>query len=180
MWLDAEQKRQYALLAEIPDPDKREAAVSKLPCYRYLREELYPRLRTVKFDFHLTRKGMQKDTVHTTVVDTVYMDGVAALRDRDYERAVTLLRPYKDYNAAVAFTALDYNASAIAILRELPDNDKVLYLKALVYGRTGEEALAVESYLKACRLNPAMVHRGNLDPEIAQLIKKYDIPYETD
>ena len=106
------------------------------------------------------------------------MEGVAAIRDRDYEKAVTLLRPYRDYNAAVAYTAMDYNASAMALLRELPETDKVLYLKALLYGRAGEEARAVECYLKACRLNPSMVHRGNLDPEIANLIQKYDIAYE--
>ena len=176
--MSPEEKQRYAALSEMADPDRREQALQHFACYRYLREALYPRLRTVKFDFHLTRKGLQKDTVHTSVVDSVYMEGVAAIRDRDYEKAVTLLRPYRDYNAAVAYTAMDYNASAMALLRELPETDKVLYLKALLYGRAGEEARAVECYLKACRLNPSMVHRGNLDPEIANLIQKYDIAYE--
>ena len=173
-----QEKQQYALLAESPDPDSREAAMRSMPSYKYIREALYPRLRVVKFDFHLTRKGVQKDTVHTTVVDSVYMAGVAAIRDRDYEKAVSLLRPYRDYNAAVAYTALDYNASAMDILRGLDDTDNVLYLKALVYSRKGEEGKAVECYLKACRLNPSMVHRGNLDPEISSLINKYNIKNE--
>ncbi|MBO4635443.1 MAG: hypothetical protein J5669_08750 [Bacteroidales bacterium] len=176
--LSPEQKRQYADLAQLEDPDRREHAMQEMPCYRYMREVLYPRLRVVKFDFHLTRKGLQKDTVHTTVVDSVYMEGLAALQDRDYERAVTLLRPYQDYNAAVAYAAMDYNASARAILQELADNDKTLYLKALLYARGGDEASAVESYLKACRLNPAMIHRGNLDPEISNLIQKYKINHD--
>lgn len=171
-------KERYALLSGEADLDAREAALRQMESYRYLREVLYPRLRVVKFDFHLTRKGVQKDTVHTTVVDSVYMDGVAAIRDRDYERAVTLLRPYRDYNCAVAYTALDYNASAMDVLRTLPETDNVLYLKALVYSRTGDEAKAVECYLKACRLNPSMVHRGNLDPEITSLINKYNINNE--
>jgi len=177
--LNAEDKELYGRLALQTDLDRREQALHALHAYRYLREELYPRLRTVRFDFHLTRKGLQKDTVHTTVVDSVYMDGLAALQDRDYEKAVTLLRPYRDYNAAVAYTAMDYNASALAILEALEEDDKVLYLKALVYGRTGEDAKAVAAYLKACRLNPSMIHRGNLDPEIYQLIQKYNIRNET-
>lgn len=173
-----EDKERYALLADIPDLDFREAAMRKMHGYRYIREALYPRLRVVKFDFHLTRKGVLKDTVHTTVVDSVYMAGVAAIRDRDYEKAVSILRPYHDYNAAVAFTALDYNASAMDILSKLDDSDNVLYLKALVYSRMSDEAKAVECYLKACRLNPSMIHRGNLDPEISSLIQKYDINHE--
>lgn len=173
--LEAAHKEAYARLRDIPDPDRREAQLQGMPAYRYIREALYPRLRTVKFDFHLHRKDLQKDTIHTTVVDTAYMDGVQAIRDRDYQRAVTLLRPYKDYNTAVAYCALDYNASALDIAERLEPSDRVLYLEALLYSRGGNEKKAVACYLQACRLNPAFIHRGNLDPEISQLIKKYDI-----
>lgn len=160
---------------EIPDPDACERRLQRLPSYRHIREAIYPRLRTVRFDFHLHRKGLLKDTIHTTVVDTVYMEGVQAIRDRDYQRAVTLLRPYKDYNTAVAYCALDYNASALDIACRLEQTARVLYLEALLYSRRGDEKTAVECYLKACRKNPAFVHRGNLDPEISQLINKYKI-----
>ena len=172
------EKEKYSRLSSETDLDKRESAMHSMPSYRYMREALYPRLRVVKFGFHLTRKGVQKDTVHTTVVDSVYMDGLAAMRDRDYEKAVLLLGPYRDYNAAVAHMALDHNASAMNILATLEDTDNVLYLKALVYSRTGNESKAVECYLKACRINPSMVHRGNLDPEISGLINKYNIKNE--
>ena len=173
-----EDKERYAALAALDDPDRREHSLHSLNSYRYMREALYPRLRVVKFNFHLTRKGLQKDTIHTTVVDSVYMSGVEAIRQREYEKAVALLRPYKDYNAAVAYTALDYNASAMDILSHLEETDRVLYLKALVYSRISQEGKAVECYLRACRLNPSMVHRGNLDPEISGLIKKYNIKNE--
>ena len=53
------------------DPDKAERAISALPQYRYLREKIYPKLRSVRFDFHLHRVGMQKDTIHTSELDTV-------------------------------------------------------------------------------------------------------------
>jgi tetratricopeptide (TPR) repeat protein len=168
-------KEEYVRIAGIPQPDLREERLQALPSYRHIREVLYPRLRTVRFDFHLHRKGLQKDTIHTTVVDTTYMQGLQAIRDREYERAVTLLRPYRDYNTAVAYCALDYNASALDILEPLERTDRVLYLLAILYSRRGDDKRAVESYLKACRLNPGFVHRGNLDPEIAQLVRRYGL-----
>ena len=176
--LSVKEKEEYARTASVREPDLRELRLQKLPSYRHIRESLYPRLRTVRFDFHLHRKGLLKDTVHTTVVDSVYMRGLQAIRDREYEQAVTLLRPYKDYNTAVAFCALDYNASALEVLEPMERTDKVLYLLAILYSRRGDDRRAVESYLKACRLNPSFVHRGNLDPEIAGLIRRYGLDRE--
>ena len=164
-----EDKIAYINACELDDLDRREEVLQILGCYRHLREKVYPRLRTVKFDFYLHRKDMQKDTVHTTMIDSTYMVGVQAIRDRDYETAVTLLRPYQDYNAAVAFCALDYNASALAILERLHRTDQVNYMLAIVYSRLGETEKAVRCYEEACRLNPGFVHRGNLDPEISRL-----------
>ena len=173
----------YRNIREIENPDLREESLSWQDFYPHLREVLYPRLRTVKFDFHLHRKGMVKDTIQTTVLDEEYMAGVQAIRDRDYETAIPLLRPYQDYNAAVAFTAMDYNASALAILEALDARsepgmtgyDQVNYLLAVIYSRLGEDQKAVEHYLRACRQTPAYIHRGNLDPEIAELIRKYGL-----
>ena len=164
-----EEKIAYINACEVADLDVREEVLQNLGCYRHLREKVYPRLRTVKFDFYLHRKDMQKDTVHTTVIDSTYMAGVQAIRDRDYETAVTLLRPYQDYNSAVAFCALDYNASALAILERLNRTDQVNYMLAIVYSRLGEIEKAVRCYDEACRQNPGFVHRGNLDPEISRL-----------
>lgn len=164
-----EDKIAYINACELDDLDRREEVLQKLGCYRHLREKVYPRLRTVKFGFYLHRKDMLKDTVHTTVIDSTYMAGVQAIRDRDYETAVTLLRPYQDYNAAVAFCALDYNASALAILERLHRTDQVNYMLAIVYSRLGEIEKAVRCYEEACRQNPGFVHRGNLDPEISRL-----------
>ena len=178
--LSVKEKEDYERTASVLEPDLREQRLQRLPSYRHIRESLYPRLRTVRFDFHLHRKGLQKDTVHTTVVDTAYMRGLQAIRDREYEQAVTLLRPYKDYNTAVAFCALDYNASALEVLEPMERTDKVLYLLAILYSRRGDDRRAVESYLKACRLNPSFVHRGNLDPEIAGLIRRYGLDREPD
>ena len=171
----ADQKRDYTDICRIEDLDARENELSKQTYYRFMREILYPRLRTVKFDFHLHRKGMVKDTLQTTVLDEEYMAGVQAIRNRDYETAIQILRPYKDYNAAVAFCAMDYNASALDILEALPETDQVHYLLAVIYSRQGREEEAVEHYLKACKMTPSYIHRGNLDPEISELIKRYNL-----
>ena len=171
-----EDKIAYINACELDDLDQREEVLQKLGCYRHLREKVYPRLRTVKFDFYLHRKDMLKDTVHTTVIDSTYMAGVQAIRDRDYETAVTLLRPYQDYNAAVAFCALDYNASALAILERLHRTDQVNYMLAIVYSRLGEIEKAARCYEEACRQNPGFVHRGNLDPEV-MMLKDFSTPF---
>ena len=175
------QKEEYARLRDSAvDVDALEEGLRRQPYYRYLREQVYPRLRTVRFDFHLHRKGMVKDTVHTTELDTTYMLGVQAIRDRDYERAVTYLRTYADYNTAVAYCALDYNASALSILETLEPTAEVLYMRAVVYTRLGRVQEAVQCYVNSCELNPAYIHRGNLDPEIAALIKTYDLNRQND
>ena len=172
---DAQKEEYTRLRASAADLDALEEGLRRQPYYRYLREQVYPRLRTVRFDFHLHRKGMVKDTVHTTELDTTYMLGVQAIRDRDYERAVTYLRTYADYNTAVAYCALDYNASALSILETLEPTAEVLYMRAVVYTRLGRVQEAVQCYVNSCELNPAYVHRGNLDPEIAALIKTYGL-----
>ena len=176
--LTQQAKEAYHNSSVISDIDARERKLQAEPFYRYLRESLYPRLRTVRFAFHLHRKGMVKDTVHTTVLDTAYMRGVQALRDMDYKTAVNLLRPYRDYNTAVACLAMDYNASAMDILKDLEPTGPVEYMLAILHSRRGDGAQAVQHYLNACRIDRSYVHRGNLDPEISALIKTYGLNSE--
>ena len=126
------------------------------------------------------RKGMVKDTVETTVLDDVYQDGLQAIRDRDYERAVELLAPYKDYNTAVAFLALDRNYNALEILERQPESPEVQYMLAILKSRLGDVQGAVNCYLEACRKDPVYVSRGNLDPEISVLIKMYNLNRQED
>ncbi|MBQ0096147.1 MAG: hypothetical protein KBS53_00675 [Bacteroidales bacterium] len=169
------QKEEYRTLREIRNPDEREKGMREKPWYAYIKDRAYPSLRTVQFHFHLHRKGMVKDTVHTTVPDTVYRAGVQALKDRDYEKAALLLGPYNDYNSAVAYCALDRNKSAMSILLKCDESAQVEYMLALLYSREGNDREAVRRYLRSCSLNQQYVHRGNLDPEISRLIKEYNL-----
>ena len=146
-----------------------------LPEYRYLREKIYPRLRTVKFDFYLHRKGMEKDTVHTTALDTVYMHGVEALRNLDYKKAVELLRPYKDYNSALAFLSAGYDHSALDNLEKIKESSaRTDYLMAVVLSRLERKREAKEYYLRSVDKDPSMAFRANLDPELADIAAGLD------
>ena len=166
-------KSRYDMLRRVPDLDSRDALLSRERFYPYLRDYLYPRLRTVAFNFHMHRKDMIKDTIHTTVLDSTYMRGVRTLTNMDYHAAINILKPYEDYNTAIAYMGLDRNNSALDILNRLKPNASVNYLKAIVYARLGDEQEAVQHYILACRQDASFIHRGNLDPEIAHLIKAY-------
>jgi tetratricopeptide (TPR) repeat protein len=170
---DAAVKRILAVTDGIKDPDVAERKLSRMAEYRYLRERIYPKLRSVSFDFHLHRVGMQKDTVHTTELDTVYMAGLDALKELDYKKAVALLRPYGDYNSALAFMSADYNHSALDVLNRLDDRDpKVCYLKAMVLSRLEMPDEAMKYFELSIAYDPYMEYRANLDPEMFSLVKK--------
>ena len=177
--MNVDQKAKYVSIIEKEDNlDRREQLLRKEDFFPYMKDALYPKLRTVKFNFYLHRKGMVKDTVHTTVLDSTYMRGVQALRDMDYNAAIALLGPYNDFNTAVAYMGLDRNKNAMRILNKMERTAEVNYLLAILYSREGELEKAVECYVKSCRQNGSYVYRGNLDPEISVLIKMYGLNQE--
>ena len=176
--MNVDQKDLFFKRFKTKDPDARESRMRSDDYYKYMREALYPQLRTVKFNFYLHRKGMVKDTVHTTVLDSTYMRGVQALRDMDYEVALALLRPYEDFNTAVAYMGMDRNKNAMKILSKMEKTAEINYLMAILHSREGELDKAVECYVRSCKQNPSYVYRGNLDPEISVLIKMYGLNQE--
>ena len=170
---EAHRRKIVKMIEEMKNPDETERKLSGMKEYRYMREKLYPKLRSVRFDFYLHRAGMIKDTIHTTELDTVYMAGIQALKELDYKRAVTLLRPYDDYNSALAFMSADYNHSAIDVLDRLDDSDpKVCYLKAMVLSRLGQHQEAMKYFELCLAYDPYMEHRANLDPEMYMIVKQ--------
>ena len=173
--LTSGQKEDYRALRDMRDQDACEARLSSRAYYPYMRDRLYPLLRTVVLDCHMHRAGMTRDTVHTSELDTCYMRAVNLLKDREYAAAAELLSPYEDINTALAYLALDRNRSALIILSRLQESAAVDYLLALANSRVGEEMTAVEMYLRSCSMDRSFVHRGNLDPEISALIKKYKL-----
>ena len=178
--LSDDQKARYRSLQDVVDLDERERRMRGEDFYKYVSDSLYHKLRVVDFAFNLHRKGMIKDTIHTTTIDENYMRSVRLLRDMMYDDAIKILAPYQDFNSALAYMAVERNASAMLILQNLPRDAKVNYLLAILHSRNGDVQKAVECYLQACRQDPSFVHRGNLDPEISVLIKTYGLNKQDD
>lgn len=163
-----------AIMDSETDPDRRERKIREnYPAdYRYLKEYLYPWLRAVTIRYDLRRRGMIKDTIHTREVDTAYMHGVELLQKRQYAKALYNLMEYRDRNTVVALLSLGHDAQAREILVSLPKTATVEYLKAVACSRLGRKAEGREHFLEACQLDERMQYRGNLDPEITELLKK--------
>ena len=171
--LDIFDKEEFFSLCDIKDEDVRESRMQREKWYGYVKDSLYPGLRRVYMEFFLHRRDMVRDTVFTTRPDTTYQNGVLALRDREYEKAYSILREYNDFNTAVACIGTDRNLSALAILDNCKGSAEADYLAAIALARIGREKEALERFDKACAQNASLVHRGNLDPEISELKRKY-------
>ncbi len=161
------------LIAAEKIPDRREQAIRQrfLKDYAYIRSVIYPQLRAVNFRYSLRRKGMVKDTIHTTELDTTYARGVELLQKRKYAKALYVLNDYNDRNTVVAHLSLDHNERAMELLATMPKDAVTEYLRAIACSRLGRKAEGREHFLEACRLDGRMEYRGNLDPEIAELLK---------
>ena len=162
------------LIAGEKNPDQREQAIrQQFPeDYAYIRSMIYPQLRAVNFRYNLRRKGMVKDTIHTTELDTAYVRGVELLQKRKYARALYILNDYNDRNTVVVHLSMDHNERALELLTTMPKDAVTEYLKAIACSRLGRKAEGRKHFLEACRLDERMEYRGNLDPEIAELLKQ--------
>ena len=162
------------LIAWEKNPDRREQAIrQQFPKeYAYIRSVIYPQLRAVNFRYNLRRKGMVKDTIHTTELDTAYARGVELLQKRKYAKALYILNDYNDRNTVVAHLSLDHNEQAMELLATMPKDAVTEYLRAIACSRLGRKAEGRRHFLEACRLDERMEYRGNLDPEIAELLKQ--------
>ena len=161
------------LIVAEKNPDRREQAIRlRFPKeYAYIRSVIYPQLRAVNFRYNLRRKGMVKDTIHTTELDTTYARGVELLQKRKYAKALYILNDYNDRNTVVAHLSLDHNERAMELLAAMPEDAATEYLRAIACSRLGRKEEGRRHFLEACRLDERMEYRGNLDPEIAELLK---------
>ena len=170
---EPEKRKILRVMETSAEPDVMERTLSQQTRYEYIKERIYPELRTVTFSFHLHRLDMERDTVYTAEPDDDYMAGVEALRNLDYMSAITALKPYSDYNAALAYASADCNHSALDILENLSLSDaRTCYLKALVLSRLGRYPEAKKCYELSVRYDPQMRHRANLDPEMDRIVNK--------
>lgn len=129
----------------------------------------------IKMSLYSQRKGIGKDSIHVTTKDTTYSEGIRALKMKEYKKALSILKRYGDINTAVAYLSLDYNASAIAVLEKLPASAKREYMLALAHAREGRNDTAAGYLRKSIEMDPRMLFRCNLDPEMSWLQQKYNI-----
>jgi tetratricopeptide (TPR) repeat protein len=156
----------------------REIAIRRFADYPYIRKELYPLLRAVNFEFHLHRREMVKDTIHTSVVDTTYMEAVEQLKNRRYKNALAVLSEYNDLNTTVALMSLGRDQQALDVLKALPADENTYYLEAILFARIGHPDEAIKAFEKSCMLDESKWWRGSLDPEINKLITDYNLNFE--
>ncbi|HML65224.1 MAG TPA: hypothetical protein PKC55_10370 [Dysgonomonas sp.] len=170
------------IIASGGDLDRKEADIrQKYPVdYKSVRDKLYPLLRAVDFTFHVHRKGMIKDTIHTTEPDTVYAKGMNLMAKRRYSEALQILSEYSDYNTAICLMSLGYDQAAYNILTGETETANGEYLLAVVASRLGKIEEAVSRYRRSVELDPAKRWRGRLDPEVNKLIKAYNLDMEGD
>ena len=160
-----------------PDADWRETQIrNAYPAdYQYIREHIYPQLRTVDFTFCLARRNMVEDVTFTDEIDTEYARAIELMQQRKYKEAMPKLLEYRDLNTALCYMSLGYNKTAIQILNEQVETADREYLKAILYAREGDIPKAVQLYMKSCEMDDSKIMRGTLDPEIADIIKAYGL-----
>ena len=162
------------LIAAEKNSDRREQSIRlRFPKeYVYIRSVIYPQLRAVNFRYSLRRKGMVKDTIHTTELDTTYARGVELLQKRKYAKALYILNDYNDRNTVVAHLSLGHDERAMELLATMPKDAVTEYLRAIACSRLGRKEEGRRHFLEASRLDGRIEYRGNLDPEIAELLKQ--------
>lgn len=170
------------LISSVGDPDSREQVIKqRFPKeYKFISNELYPRLRAVDFTFHVHRRGMIKDTIHTTEPDTYYAKGIQLMVKRKYSDALQILSEYNDFNTAICLMSLGYDKAAYGILQQEAETADTEYLLAVLASRLGNEQEAIGRYQNAVRMDATKRWRGTLDPEINKLIKAYGLNNEND
>lgn len=102
-----------------------------------------------------------------------YAEGLRLLQEREYRKALPLLQSHPDYNTALCLTQLGYHDEALGLLQQLPKGARTEYLHAVVCARKGDGQSAVLHMLEACRMDPDLVLRIPLDPELSDLIPKF-------
>ena len=161
-----------ALIYKHADTDKRESAIRQAypEQYKYIKRHLYPLLRSVNFKYDLRRRCMVKDTIHTTIIDTLYARSVELLDQRRYEEALNILQAYEDRNTAVAMLSLGFDEQAYRVLMQLKEDATVAYLRAIACVRLQKIDEGRKHFKRACELQSTFEYRGRLDPEISILI----------
>lgn len=166
-----------ALLEGAIDPDGTEAQIKKdFPDdYKVIRDSVYPLLNKAVFEFNMHRPNMDTETAVDVQERPNYEKGLKLLQDREYWKALEILSDYPDYNTALCLICMGYNAKAKEVLDNLPETGNNEYLRTILSIRSNKDNEAIDHLMRACELDPSKVYRAPLDPEVAELIRKYNL-----
>ncbi|MDR1882386.1 MAG: hypothetical protein LBR26_06335 [Prevotella sp.] len=165
------------MLTQAENPDRCEEKIKKnYPAdFKIIQDSIYPLLNKAEIVFNMTRPGMVDEITVNTEVRPDYAKALRFLQDREYWKALDILQAYSDYNTALCLVCMGYNAKALELLNDLRQTGNTEYLRAVLSIRAGNDEEAIPHLLKACELDPTKAYRASLDPEIAGLVRKYNL-----
>lgn len=163
-------------LANAVYPDKTEEDIKKkYPVdYKIIRDEIYPKLNRIDYYVELSRTDIETDTIKETYRED-YAEGIRLLKNGEYMPALEILAPYGDYNAALCLVCMGYNDKALNVLGRLPESAKNEYLSAIIFARKKDDKEAASRLINACKLDPDMYNRINLDSEVNELANRINL-----
>lgn len=165
------------ILADRSKPDESEYILRRTykGDYKIIQDSVYPLLRRIDVKFAMHRPDMEDDVRVEQQVQEGYEEGIRLLQEREYTKALEILKDFSDYNTALCLTCLGYNARAYNILLEQESNANVEYLLSILTYRLQKEHDAVRYLLNACELDVNKAYRAQIDSETRALISKYNL-----
>lgn len=103
-----------------------------------------------------------------------YKAGLDRLKVRDYAGALTILRFFPDYNAAICLVGLGMNDKALELLNKIEPTGKSLYLKSIVLVRLNKLEEAKEALTEACKRESFLGYKADIEPELSKILKDQD------
>lgn len=165
---------EYTYTAEIPATDATgRIGIALSGEIRTLNGDTYP--ARISDSLHFAVSSLRSFVHEYASAPADYQRAVDFLEAGSYEKALEILRPYADRNTAIAYLALGFDRMAYQTLCALTDSADNLYLLSIAASRLKKEKEAVGLYRRACEKDRTKIWRGNLDPEISGLIKKYQL-----
>ncbi|MFV0470381.1 MAG: hypothetical protein ACK5MK_15840 [Dysgonomonas sp.] len=166
------------MLTSATDPDACEDNIKAKykEDYAIIRDSIYPLLAKAEVRFNLHRTDMTTDTEdRVEYKGEDYEEGLRLLQEREYWKALDILSKYGDFNTALCYACLGYNAKAYEMLIGQPKTKSSEYLLAILALRLDKEDEAVEHLMESFKLDVMKIYRAALDPEVKELIKKRNL-----
>ena len=164
------------MMTTTTDPDFTEKEIKKqYPSdYNIMHEYLYPLLRKTDAEFYIHRKGFVEDKVEQQVKNN-YEEGLHLLKTRQYEKALTILSAYNDFNTALCYACLEQYGKAYSLLSDLNPTSESELLLAIICYSVGKENVMIKHISRALRLDPEIIDKVKLDDNMIEIIEKYNL-----